>query len=228
MAVATEQDLGIDPALDLLDALVQRLDGVVGQHGHGFLGEDRALVDLEAGDVDGAAGDLHAVLERVGYRVPALERGQQGRVGVHDLVGVGVVDRLLEDGAEARHGQQVEVVTPQGLHHAARCRRPGRTPSRSRCARRSRPAPPPPGRCRWRHRGGRRAPRRSAGRGRASRAESCRSPMPTPRSAPRREGSPAEMIFAGSTNGPCNHLLPMMGYPRMCSGVGTRPWKEGG
>ena len=39
---------GIEAALDLLDALVQRLDGVVGQHRHRLLGEDRAVVDLEA------------------------------------------------------------------------------------------------------------------------------------------------------------------------------------
>ena len=37
---------GVEPALDLLDALVQRRLGVAGQDRHGLLGEDRPLVDL--------------------------------------------------------------------------------------------------------------------------------------------------------------------------------------
>src|SRR6478609_3540347 len=50
---------GIEAALDLLDALVERVLGVAVEDGHGLLGEDRTGVDREAGDVDRRAGDLH-------------------------------------------------------------------------------------------------------------------------------------------------------------------------
>ena len=74
----------VEPALDLLDALVQRLDGVAGQDRHRLLGQDRAGVDLERRDVHRAAGDLDAGGQRVLDRVPARERGQQRRMGVED------------------------------------------------------------------------------------------------------------------------------------------------
>jgi hypothetical protein len=38
-------DFGIEAALDRLDALVQRLDGVAGEDRDGLLGQDRAVVD---------------------------------------------------------------------------------------------------------------------------------------------------------------------------------------
>src|SRR5215213_2977060 len=53
--------VGVEAALDRLDALVQGLDGVVRQDGHGLLGDDRAGVDLSGGDVHRAAGDLHPI-----------------------------------------------------------------------------------------------------------------------------------------------------------------------
>ena len=80
------QHLRVQAALDVLDPLVQRVDGVVGEHRHRFLGQDRPVVDLERGQVHGTAGDLHARGQRVVHRVPALERGQQRRMRVHDRV----------------------------------------------------------------------------------------------------------------------------------------------
>src|SRR3954447_20546407 len=49
-----------------LDPLVQRLDRVVLEHRHGRLGDDRAGVDTVIDDEERAAGDLHAVLQRLG------------------------------------------------------------------------------------------------------------------------------------------------------------------
>ena len=49
------QHFRVDPPFDFLDPFVERLDRVVGQHRHRFLGEDRPLVDLEPGQVHGAA-----------------------------------------------------------------------------------------------------------------------------------------------------------------------------
>ena len=107
----------VEPALDVLDPLVQRLDGVVGQDRHRLLGEDRAVVDVEAGEVHRAAGDLDPGRERVLDRVPALERREQRGMGVDDPVREGVVDRLLEDRAEAGHRDEVDLVAGQLVDH---------------------------------------------------------------------------------------------------------------
>src|SRR6185436_9696837 len=94
------EHFGIDPSFDFLDPLVEGLDRVVGEDGDRLLRQDRTLVDLQARQVHGAAGDLDARGERVVDRVPALERGERRRVGVDDAVGERVVDRLGQDGAE--------------------------------------------------------------------------------------------------------------------------------
>ena len=47
--------VGIEPALDFLDAFVQGLLGVVVEDGHRLLGEDRAGVDVLGDEVHGAA-----------------------------------------------------------------------------------------------------------------------------------------------------------------------------
>ena len=44
---------------------MQGVLGVVGEHGHGGLGDDRPGVDTLVDDVDGHAGELHAVGQRV-------------------------------------------------------------------------------------------------------------------------------------------------------------------
>ena len=71
-------------------------------------------------------------------RVPALERGEQRGVRVDDPVGEGVVDRLLEDRAEARHRDEVDVVRASASTtswvYATRSKS-----RRSSCARRARP-----------------------------------------------------------------------------------------
>ena len=54
------------------------------------------------GDVHRAAGDLHAVGERVLDRVPARERGSSAGWVLRIRPGEGVEDRLVEDRAEAR------------------------------------------------------------------------------------------------------------------------------
>src|SRR5215470_17083598 len=53
-----------DSVLLGLDAGVQALDRVVGQHGDGRLEQDRTGIHVVGHDVDGAPGELHAVGER--------------------------------------------------------------------------------------------------------------------------------------------------------------------
>ncbi len=91
----------------------RRGGGVAGEDGHGLLGEDRAGVDLGDRDVHGAAGDLDAVRQGIVDGVPAGKARQQRRVGVEDPVTEVVVERAVEDGAEAGHGDQVDVVVDE-------------------------------------------------------------------------------------------------------------------
>ena len=55
--------LGIKASFGLLDPFVQGRGGVVGEHGHGFLGDDGAGVDALVDEMDGASGELDAVVE---------------------------------------------------------------------------------------------------------------------------------------------------------------------
>ena len=73
-----------------------------GKHVDGLLRQDRAVVDLERGDMHGAAGDLDAIRKGITHRVPALERRQQRGVRVDHTTSERVEERLGEDRAEAR------------------------------------------------------------------------------------------------------------------------------
>ena len=54
--------------------------------GDGALHDDRAGVEMFVDEVDGAAGDFHAVRDRLRLRVDAGKRGQQRRMDVQDAV----------------------------------------------------------------------------------------------------------------------------------------------
>ena len=93
--------VGIQAALDLLDALVQGLFGVAVEDRDGLLGEDRPGVDVFGDEVDGAARHRHPGRERVADRVPALERRQQRGMRVRPCA-ERVDERRRQDRAEAR------------------------------------------------------------------------------------------------------------------------------
>ena len=128
---SSEMVLDVEPALDRLDALVEGLDRVVGQDGHRLLGQDRAGVDLDGGDVHGAARDLDPVGSASSHRVPARERREQRRVGVQDPTRERLEDGLGEDGPEPGHGDEVDIRRAAGRRRRGRCRRPGRSRCRS-------------------------------------------------------------------------------------------------
>ena len=69
-----------------LDARVQRLGCVAGEHLHALLGNDLPGVDIGVDEVDGAAGLGHAGVERLLPRAQPLEGGQQRRVNVDDAM----------------------------------------------------------------------------------------------------------------------------------------------
>ena len=68
------------------DACGERLRGVVVAHGHRGLQHDGAVIEPRGHQVDGRAGDLHAVLERLPLGIDAGERRQQRGVDVENGV----------------------------------------------------------------------------------------------------------------------------------------------
>ena len=107
-------------------------------------------------------------------------------MGVEDAAREGVVDRLVEDRAEAGHGHQVDVGARQGVDHRAGVGDRGRSRGRSSSARPARPGRRPPRPARGPRRGGRPPPPRPAARRRGWPRGSSRSPTPAPRPAPGR------------------------------------------
>lgn len=92
--------------------------GIVGEDGAGFLDEDGAVVVAVVGEVDGAAGDLAAVLEDSGVDVVAVHAGpaegrEQGRVDIEDAPLEVVGD--LEEAEEASEDDEVSAVLAAGL-----------------------------------------------------------------------------------------------------------------
>ena len=121
----------VEPALDRLDALVQRLVGVVGQDGHRLLGEDRPGVDLLGGHVHRAArSPSRRSASASSHRVPAGERRQQRRMGVEDAPGEArrrpAWPRMVpkpghDDQVDARRLERVD--DPLGVGHPVERRR---------------------------------------------------------------------------------------------------------
>ncbi len=107
----------VQPPLDHLDPLVQRLLGVAGQDRDRLLGQDRPGVHFDVARCTVQPVSRHPGRQRVPHPVPAGERRQQGRVGVQDPVGKGPVDGLRHDGPEAGHGHKVDLVRHQRGRH---------------------------------------------------------------------------------------------------------------
>ena len=105
-------DLDQQPALDGLDALVQGVLVVAGEHRDALLREDRSGVDAVVDDDDARAGLGDVGGERVAHPVRAGELGQVGRVGVDDARR----PRVDERGGQQAHesAQHDEVGLPDG------------------------------------------------------------------------------------------------------------------
>ena len=108
----------VQPPLDRLDPLVQRLDSCrpprTGTSSRARTGPASisSVARWTVQPVTGTAGG-----QGVRHRVPAREGRQERRVGVQDAAGEGVVDRLAEHGAEAGHGHQVGAAGREGRRH---------------------------------------------------------------------------------------------------------------
>src|SRR5215469_15023924 len=108
-----------DTVLFDLDACVQRLHGVVRQHGYSGLQEDRAGVDVVGDDVDGAAGDPDAVCKRALHGVHASrEGGQQRGVNVENAAGESRREAGAQDPVVAGVDNELDAVFAQPVTHS--------------------------------------------------------------------------------------------------------------
>jgi hypothetical protein len=128
--------LGIDFAFGGLDAIGERVGGVVFENGHGLLHDDRPVVVLGVDEMDGGPADLgagfdHGLVYVVAVHAAPAERRDQRRVNVHDLSVVSGVD--IEQAHEARQRDEPGVVRPHFAPHGlAERRRVGKILARDR------------------------------------------------------------------------------------------------
>ncbi len=107
------QDRWIQTPFHGFDALVQRFDCIARFHLDLFSSQDLALVDIEGCEVHGATRDRDARLQGVARGIPPLESREQRRMGVHDHPRKGLVNRGLQNRAETRHGNELDLVSKQ-------------------------------------------------------------------------------------------------------------------
>ena len=104
------EGLGEGEVLLLLDAGVEGLGRVALKNGDGTLNDDGTAVCAGIDEVDGAPGDLGAVVEGLFPRVEAGEGRQERGVDVEDAVGEGVQETGLDDAHEPGQHDGVRAV----------------------------------------------------------------------------------------------------------------------
>ena len=107
--------LGIGEMLLDLNAGVEGFGGVVLEDGNGALDDDGAAVGAGVDEVDGAAGDLAAVVEGLLPGVEAGEGGEKGGVDVENAAGEGGEEGGLDDAHEAGEDDGVGTGLADGL-----------------------------------------------------------------------------------------------------------------
>lgn len=111
-------------AFHSFDPLVQPFLAVPGEDGYRGLRQDGAVVDLVVDEMDGNAGYLHAVGERLSHGVRAAERRQQRGMGVDDTVRKPLDELGAHDLHETGEDHQMGLVFRDGFGQRAVPRRP--------------------------------------------------------------------------------------------------------
>ena len=78
---------GVHDVLLLQNASRQRVFVIAVEHGHYFLHQDGAVVEVGVHEVDSAARNLHAIVESLLLRLQSRKRRQQRRMNIEDAVG---------------------------------------------------------------------------------------------------------------------------------------------
>ena len=111
-----------EPVLDRVEALEQRLLGVVAEDRDRLGQHDRAAVERRVDEVDRDAGHRHAGRQRVADRVGAGERGQERRVDVEDAAGERVEEGRPDEAHVAGQDDRVDAQRLQRLGQGPRRR----------------------------------------------------------------------------------------------------------
>ena len=151
-AAAASTTAGQQAVLDLEHARRELVGRIAGQHGHPAPGEDRAPVVLLVHQVDGGAAlaraaRQHGLVHVVAVHAAPAERGQQGRVHVHDAVAVAGDDGGRDQLQVAGQHEQVDPVMRQPGEPVRAIRRVGQHLGRDGVGARAREARPPPAGC---------------------------------------------------------------------------------
>ena len=101
---------GVGLMLLLENAVGESVGVVRGQDGDGSLEDDDAVVQLLIDKMDGAAGDLDAVVEGLLLRVEAGEGREQRGVDVEDAVGEGADEVRREQAHVAGEADELDVM----------------------------------------------------------------------------------------------------------------------
>jgi hypothetical protein len=99
----------VEVPFGLLDAGVEGGGGVVVVHGDGLLGDDGAGIDALIDEVDGAAGDFHAVIEGLFPGFEAGEGGEERGMDVDDAVGEGAEEFAFQDAHETGEDDKIDL-----------------------------------------------------------------------------------------------------------------------
>src|SRR5690348_1832476 len=110
-AIAAFEDdahgFGIDAMLFGEDAGGERLLGVVVADGHGGLEDDGAGVEIFVHEVHSAAGDFHAVIERLALGFESRERGEKRRMDIEDASAKGLDEMRREKAHVAGEADEI-------------------------------------------------------------------------------------------------------------------------
>jgi len=102
-----------------VDALMQARGGVMVENGYGLLADDGAGIHAGVHKMHGAAGDFHAVVERLFPGFESGKGGQQRGVDVHDAAFKRTQKITLQDAHEPGEDDQIHLGRLQLVHEGA-------------------------------------------------------------------------------------------------------------
>ena len=97
----------------------QRVGCIAAHDRYGPLDDNWPVVELRGHQMNGDAGDRHAVLERLARRVDAWEGRQQGRMDIEDGVGERLEQRRPNQSHVAGKANQADISRAQFAGHRA-------------------------------------------------------------------------------------------------------------
>ncbi len=105
------------PWVDLMliaeDSCREALVGVVVQHRDHCLDDDGARICPLVHEMNGAAGELRSVLQRLALNMKARKGGEECGVNIHDPIPVFADKQRAQESHEPREADQIDVALPK-------------------------------------------------------------------------------------------------------------------